>query len=73
LMQKEHFSPYVFEDLATEFLKNNPEVRSALEEKKATDKDFAKNAYAQLNFVYERSPHYEPTYMRYPVGRVLKN
>lgn len=71
LMQKEHFSPYVFEDLAAEFLKENPEVRSALEEKKATDPEFAKNAYAQLNFVYEKSPHYEPTFMRYPVGRMI--
>ncbi|MFT6337943.1 MAG: hypothetical protein ACJATI_004710 [Halioglobus sp.] len=70
-MQKEHFSPYVFEDLAAEFLKENPDVRRALEEKKASDPEFAKSAYAQLNFVYERSPHYEPTFMRYPVGRVL--
>ena len=72
-MQKEHFSPYVFEDLAAEFLKKNPDVRRALEEKKATDPEFAKNAYAQLNFVYERSAHYEPTFMRYPVGRVVGN
>tara|TARA_R110000737_G_scaffold353125_1_gene402515 strand:- start:1413 stop:3110 length:1698 start_codon:yes stop_codon:yes gene_type:complete len=72
LMQKEHFSSYVFEDLAAEFLKGNPDVRRALEEKKASDPEFTKSAYAQLNFVYERSPHYEPTFMRYPVGRVLK-
>ncbi len=72
LMQKEHFSSYVFEDLAAEFLKENPDVRRALEKKKASDPEFAKSAYAQLNFVYESSPHFEPTYMRYPVGRVLK-
>ena len=71
LMQKEHFSPYVFEDLAVELLKSNPKVREALEQKKSTDPEFAKDAYAQLNFIYERSPHFEPTYMRYPVGRVL--
>jgi len=71
LMQKEHFSPYVFEDLAEEFLQNNPDVRAELEKRKSEDVDFAKNGYDQLNFVYERSPHYEPTYKRYPVGRII--
>ena len=71
LMQKEHFSPYVFEDLAADFLKSNPDVRKDLERQKASDPEFAKNAYAQLNFVYERSPHFEPTFMRYPIGRLI--
>lgn len=73
LMQKEYFSPYVFEDLAADFLSKNPDVKQALEEKKKSDPEFAEDAYAQLNFVYERSPHYEPTFMRYPVGRVIEN
>lgn len=72
LMQKEYFSSYVFEDLAADFLNNNPEVKEALELKKKEDADFADNGYAQLNFVYERSPYFEPTFMRYPVGRILK-
>jgi len=71
LMQKEHFSSYVFEDLAAEFLRANPDIRHELDDKKENDPDFAKDGYAQLNFVYKRSPHYEPTYMRYPVGRVI--
>lgn len=71
LMQKEHFSSYVFEDLAAEFLNNNPAVKDELESRKKEDPEFAKNAYAQLNFVYEKSPHYEPTFMRYPVGRLI--
>lgn len=70
LMQKEHFSAYVFEDLAADILAANPDMREALERKKMSDEDFAKSAYQQLNFVYERSHHYEPTYMRYPVGRL---
>jgi len=72
LMQKEYFSPYVFEDLAAEFLLDNPEIKTALEKKKKEDAKFAENGYAQLNFVYERSPYYEPTFMRYPVGRAIK-
>ncbi len=72
LMRKEYFSPYVFEDLAADFLDKNPDVRQALETKKKSDPKFAEDGYDQLNFIYEKSPHYEPTYMRYPVGRVLK-
>ncbi len=72
LMQKEYFSPYVFEDLAADFLRDNPEIKKKLDQKKKEDTEFAENGYAQLNFVYERSPYYEPTFMRYPVGRVIK-
>lgn len=71
LMQKEHFSNYVFEDTATEYLKDHPEVREMLEKAKAADPELAKSGGAQLNFIYEHSPYYEPTYRRYPVGRVV--
>ncbi len=71
LMQKEYFSPYVFEDLADEFLKSNPDVKAALEEKKAADPEFAKSAYQQLDFIYKRSPWYEKTFRLYPVGRIM--
>ena len=73
LMQKEGFSAYVFEDLAAEFLSQNPTIRKELEAKKAIEPDFAKSAEAQLDWVYRRTPHYEPTHRVYPVGRVLKN
>jgi hypothetical protein len=35
---------------------------------KAADPNLAKSARAQLNFIYEHSPYYEPTYRRYPVA-----
>ncbi len=72
LMQKEYFSAYVFEDLAADFLQKNPAVRAELEAKKRAEPDFAKNANAQLDWVYRRSPWYEPTHQLYPVARVLK-
>lgn len=71
LNQKEYFSDYVFEDLAAEFLKANPEVKVALEERRKTDPDFAASARAQLDFVYQRSPWHEPTHQLYPVFRLL--
>jgi hypothetical protein len=71
LMQKEYFSAYVFEDLAADFLKENPAVRAELMEKRAKDADFAGDAAAQLDWVYRKSPWYEPTHQMYPVARVF--
>jgi len=70
LQQKEYFSSYVFEDIAAELLSKDPELRKTLEERKAADPGFAADAQAQLYFIYQRSPHYEPGYKLYPVGRL---
>jgi len=71
LDMKEHYSAYVFEDTATELLKNNPELKSKLEAKKSSDAEFAKNGAAQLDFVYKNSDYYEKTHNRYPVARLV--
>lgn len=71
LMQKEHFSDYVFEDLASQILAESPDIKTALEAKKLEDSEFAKDGRAQLNFIYQQSQHFEPTYLLYPVGRVF--
>ncbi len=70
LGQKEGYSGYVFEDKATEYLKNNPDIKIKLNQQKAKDTAFANNGRAQLNFVYQNSQWYEPAHMRYPVYRV---
>lgn len=70
LGQKEGYSAYAFEDIAAEYLKNNPEIRLQLEQKRLTDSSFAKDGRAQLNFVYQNSPWFEPAYMQYPVYRI---
>ena len=70
LGQKEGYSGYAFEDIAADYLKNNPEVKTKLDQRFASDSAFAKNGRAQLNFVFENSPWYEPDYLRYPVYRV---
>ena len=72
LGQKEGFSGYVFEEIAEQFLKDNPSVKEKLEQRRATDTAFAKNGSAQLNFVFQNSPYAEPDYLRYPVYRVVK-
>ncbi|MEO8085282.1 MAG: M14 family zinc carboxypeptidase, partial [Bacteroidota bacterium] len=70
LQQKEYFSSYVFEEKAEEILKNDPALKSALEEKKKADTKFAADGDAQLNYIYEHSPYFEKSYKRYPVVRL---
>jgi hypothetical protein len=70
LQRKEFYSDYRWEDVAADFLKQHPEVRSQLEEKKKTDSAFAKSSAQQLYFVYTHSPNSEPAYMRIPVFRI---
>jgi len=72
LGQKEGYSDYSFEDIAAEYLKNNPDVKAKLDERKATDSAFAKNGRAQLDFVFQNSPYFEPAYLQYPVYRIMK-
>ncbi|MBG8553535.1 M14 family metallopeptidase [Hymenobacter guriensis] len=69
LQQKEHFSDYVFEDVAADLLRRDPKLRQQLEERKKTDPSFAQSASAQLEFVYRHSPYYEASHLRYPVVR----
>lgn len=71
LQQKEHFSPYVFEDTAAELLATDQQLKSEFEQRKADDEAFASDRYAQLNFLYKRSKHYEKSHLRYPIVRLL--
>lgn len=70
LGQKEGYSAYAFEDIAAEYVRNNPEIRTKLENRRLADTVFAKDGRAQLNFVYQQSPWFEPAYLQYPVYRV---
>ena len=71
LQQKEYFSPYVFEDTAKVLLDNDPELKAEFEVKRQNDQTFAGNWYSQLNWLYQRSHHYEKVHLQYPVFRLL--
>lgn len=71
LQQKEWFNPYIFEDIAAELLKNDAKLKSALDAKRAADQRFANDAFAQLYWVFQRSPWFERGYRIYPVRRVV--
>jgi hypothetical protein len=46
-------------------------VKAELEAKRAADPEFAKSQWAQLFFVYQKTPYFEPTVNLYPVGRAM--
>lgn len=70
LQQKEGYSAYVFEDMATQILAENPTLKQEFESKKQTDKAFAENGGDQLNWVYKHSKYFEKAFMQYPVYRL---
>jgi hypothetical protein len=70
LMQKEYFSDYVFEDLAEQYLNENPKLRADLNEKLRLEPAFATDEEAVLDWIYKRSPWYEPNHKFYPVARI---
>ena len=70
LFRNEYFSPYIFEETAEALLKNDRALKKEFEQLKKEDPEFEKSSYAQLRFIYERSPWSESTYMRYPVYRL---
>lgn len=71
LEQKEHFSAYVFEDIAEDLLQENKTLRDLLNQKIISDKDFAESLEAQLDFVYKNSPYYESAHLKLPVYKVF--
>lgn len=71
LQQKEGYSDYVFEDTAAQILKDNPKLKTELEQKKTSDATFAKNPEAQLDWIYKHSVYYEKAHLQYPVYRIL--
>lgn len=73
LQQKEGFSPYVFEDEAEELLKKDTVLRKEFNQKKLEEPDFSSNWYAQLDWLFKKTEHYEKAHMQYPVYRILKD
>jgi hypothetical protein len=71
LQQKEWFSDYVFEDIAAGLLERDPALRAALEARRVADPTFAADGWAQLLFIYQRSPYFEKSFRQYPVSRVI--
>ncbi len=70
LQQKEYFSSYVFNETAETLLKRNKNLREAFEAKKSLDPAFAKDARAQLDYIYQNSDYHEITHNRLPIFEI---
>ena len=70
LQQKEGYSDYRWEEIATEILRKDTLLQKKLAEKKSADPKFVANASAILDYIYKHSPYYEPAHLRYPVYRL---
>ena len=72
LQQKEWYDDYVFEDRAARMLERDPALQAEFETKRSAEPLFAKDAEAQLTWLYRRSPWMEPDFRNYPVLRVVE-
>ncbi len=70
LQEKEGYSDYRWDEIATNLLQKDTSLQKKLSQKKLADSSFSNSASAQLNFIYKNSPYYEPAHLRYPVYRV---
>jgi hypothetical protein len=48
-------------------------LQDSFQLKKDTNPEFTANGYAQLDWLFKRSEHFEEAYMQYPVYRVMKD
>ena len=70
LQRKEGYADYRWEDVAAQEIHDHPGIKAGLEAQKQADTAFAKDAAAQLLYVYRHSRWYEAAHMRYPVYRI---
>jgi hypothetical protein len=68
--QKEYAEAYVMEKLAPQMLAADRALKAEFEARLASDKDFAANPQARLDFFYRRSPWWDRRIGLYPVGRL---
>jgi hypothetical protein len=69
--QKEYSESYVMETMARDMMSRNPALKVEFEQKKATDKVFASDPDAMLNWFYSKSPYWDSQFNLYPVGRIV--
>lgn len=73
LQEKEYFSNYVFIDKIQEILDSDSQLKEEYFRKKNVDESFRNSEWQQLYFIYSKSKYFEPSFMRLPVYKSLKN
>jgi hypothetical protein len=72
LQQKEGFSSYVFAATAQKMIEENENLKKEFDSIKRANPSFNQSNYQQLNWLYERSPHYEKAHLTYPIYKKNK-
>jgi zinc carboxypeptidase len=68
--QKEYGDQRVLEKMARDMMARDPKLKAEFEQRVATDKAFAADSYARLNWFFLRSKWNDPEQNRYPVARL---
>jgi murein tripeptide amidase MpaA len=68
--QKEHIEPYVAEQIAREMLKNDAALAGEFQLKLESDKNFAANPSARLEFFLRRHASWDERWNMYPIYRL---
>ncbi|MCJ8274464.1 MAG: peptidase M14, partial [Psychrosphaera sp.] len=63
----EYIENYAILPLAQTMMAEDPGLKAAFEAKLKTDKAFAKDPRARLDFFYKKSPYYDKSFLKYPV------
>lgn len=71
LVSAEEPEEYVMEPMARKMLAEDPKLKAAFEQKLKSDKTFAKDPQARLQWFYQRTPFYDVNAYVYPVGAVF--
>jgi hypothetical protein len=70
--QKEYVEHYVAEALAGRMLEADPALADEFEAKIRTDRAFAADPKARLDFFYKRSPYWDDRINVYPIARITR-
>ncbi len=69
--RKEYTETYVMEKMAREMIASDPTLKEALSQSLAEDSTLAGDAWAILNWFYERTPYWDDRKDKYPVGKIF--
>lgn len=71
LQQKEWFSDFAFDSTAVRLIKEDKALKEKYEAALKADTSLQNNHWEQLRLIHRLSPYFEPSYMRYPVYRIM--
>ena len=69
LQPTEYVEAYIMEPMAERMLAEDPALRAEYEKRVGDDAAFAASPADRLQWIYERTPFYDPRALLYPVGR----